>query len=258
MPAMPIPFFHLMAIVYHIAELFWDPPTRRFTQIQLGKQLNCASETDIELSSRALGGVAINRYAWEGRNIPDIRRKNYAYQGSGLPFVTAINTNQVFLMRRRSMGIEIKLENLLEQSQTISEMQMFHPGFQFGEPPIGAGSVPDPAVLPPRPGRRSAAGSSIRPLTAGLPDGILLVTKPGTFADHSDHMILSFFSLDPPRQSLSTSGLRGCPYSVPILPKACPNQLWHRFWLSISLAMQAVVTSLLTFDAFFLSLRLYR
>ncbi|KAJ6571505.1 hypothetical protein B0H19DRAFT_1064583 [Mycena capillaripes] len=37
----------------------WDPPTRRFTQIQSGKQLNCASETDIERSSRALGGVAI-------------------------------------------------------------------------------------------------------------------------------------------------------------------------------------------------------
>jgi hypothetical protein len=33
MPAMPIPF-HLMAVAYHIAELFWDPPTRRFTQIQ--------------------------------------------------------------------------------------------------------------------------------------------------------------------------------------------------------------------------------
>jgi hypothetical protein len=23
-----------MAVAYHIAELFWDPPTRRFTQIQ--------------------------------------------------------------------------------------------------------------------------------------------------------------------------------------------------------------------------------
>jgi type II secretory pathway component PulM len=33
MPAMPMPF-HLMAVAYHIAELFWDPPTRRFTQIQ--------------------------------------------------------------------------------------------------------------------------------------------------------------------------------------------------------------------------------
>ncbi|KAJ6524469.1 hypothetical protein B0H19DRAFT_1085209 [Mycena capillaripes] len=59
-----------------------------------------------------------------------------------------------------------------------------------GEPPISARLVPDPPIPQPQSGHRSAAGRSAPPTTVGLPDGTSLATKHGTFADHSDHMIL--------------------------------------------------------------------
>ncbi|KAJ6588300.1 hypothetical protein B0H19DRAFT_1247985 [Mycena capillaripes] len=81
---------------------------------------------------------------------------------------------------------------------------------------------PDPHSEPFRPLR------SFRSLSRGTPDGTSHVTEPGTSADHSGHM--SFFSLDPPRQSLSTSGLRGCPYNWAVVD---PTRIMQKYKLHV-------------------------